>query len=76
MSNVTVQQLADDLGLDHAALDGLEAVPATEVEALRGLVAEAVAAEDALVSDSLDAAIDALPRPLRGRARGLLLEHS
>lgn len=56
------------------SLRGLAAVPANELDALRGLAEDAVAREDALVTKSLEAAISALPRPLRGRARALLTE--
>lgn len=68
--------LAADLGLDPDSLTGFSALPAEQFDRLDTLVRSAVAAEDALVQRSLEAALNAVPRPLRGRARALLLEES
>lgn len=72
----TPAELAADLGLDPDSLTGFSALPAEQFDRLDTLVRSAVAAEDALVQRSLEAALNAVPRPLRGRARALLLEES
>ncbi|WP_235736141.1 hypothetical protein [Nocardioides alcanivorans] len=72
----TPQDLARSVGLPDDGLDGLAALPQERLDSLTALVHAAVDREDALVATSLEAALNALPRPLRGRARALLLEES
>lgn len=72
----TPAELATDLGLSPGSLSGLSELPTADFDRLDALVRRCVAEEDDLVSRSLEAALDAVPRPLRRRARTLLLEES
>lgn len=74
----TTFDLAEAIGLPERAdaLTPLDALGPDRLAELTALVRAAVDREDALVASSLEAALNAVPRPLRGRARALLLEES
>lgn len=72
----TIHDIAAAIGAAPEALSGLSGLDADRVEGLLHQIHSAVAAEDELVATSLEAALAAVPRPLRGRARALLLEEA
>ncbi|WP_110205438.1 hypothetical protein [Nocardioides daejeonensis] len=72
----SADDLARAVGLSDGSLAGLGGLQAEHLQALTTLAQTAIDREDALVQESLEAALAALPRPLRGRARALLLEES
>ncbi len=76
MNEEPVRRLEMDLTAVTGTLAGLEPAATADLDRMSTLVAAAIAQEDDVVRTSLDAAIDALPRPIRGRARALLLEGS
>ena len=64
--------LADRLGVSRDRLDGLAGCESADLTDLDGLVAAAFATEDEDVESGLQRTVSAVPRPLRGKAKGLL----
>jgi hypothetical protein len=73
MADAALSGLAEVLGTGTAELQGLADCPDEDLARLTTWVTELLAAEDAAVEHGLHAALRAVPLPLRGRARALLL---
>lgn len=72
MASKAVLQIAEHLGVTPDAMVGLDACSEAEVAHLDSLVVAALEAEAESVDSGLRATLDAVPRPLRGRAKALL----
>lgn len=72
MASAPLSTLADRLGLEAADLSALKVCTAAQVRRLDATVEQTLSREDEAVESGLHAALQALPRPLRGRARTLL----
>ncbi|NYG57817.1 hypothetical protein BJ980_000740 [Nocardioides daedukensis] len=70
MADIT--DLASRLDVPATTLAGLDDVGAEEVARLVTLVDDTFAREDSAVEVGLKATVNAIPRPLRGRAKALL----
>lgn len=73
MAEPAVARLAAELRVSKAELSVLEAFTDDQIAALGSAVAAAIAADAGDIEESVEHAIRAIPRPLRGRARRLLI---
>lgn len=72
MASKAVIQIAEQLGVPPDSLAGIEACGQGEVAHLKSLIDAAFDTEAEAVDSGLRATLDAVPRPLRGRAKSLL----
>ena len=72
MTATTVATLAERLGVSADAVAGLQGCSAEELAHLDSLVETAFEREREAVDSGLKATLQAVPRPLRGRAKALL----
>lgn len=72
MASTPVSTLAERLGVTTEAVAGLGACSAEELAHLDSLVESTFSREREAVESGLRATLQAVPRPLRGRAKGLL----
>ncbi|QIX26586.1 hypothetical protein ncot_08205 [Nocardioides sp. JQ2195] len=72
MASTPVSALAERLDVPVGSVAGLEACSAEELTHLDSLVEAAFVREQEAVEAGLKATLQAVPRPLRGRAKSLL----
>jgi hypothetical protein len=68
----TVRDLADLLGVPEKRLAMLAGVSAADLANLQSGISTAMAKQDRAIEDGVERSLQAIPRPLRGKARSML----